>query len=406
MAEPVDVAIVGAGPAGLAAAAELGRLGVGSVVVLERDRVAGGVPRFCGHSPFGFREFSRPMSGPHYADALARRALGAGVDIRTGTTVAAMDTRPGAPPGLTLTSDAGMAGISARAVLIATGARESSRAARLIGGTKPGGIMGTGALQNIVYGTHRRPFLRPVILGSELVAFSALLTCRHAGIRPVGMVEPSARILARQPAQWLPRLMSVPLHTCTDLVAITGRDQVESVVLKTPEGTREIAADGVLTTGVFHPESTLARLGGLEIDPRTGGPKVDECGRCSRPGFYAAGNILRPIETAGWCWSEARAIARAIAQDLEDPPTAAPAPVTLTGDAVKFAVPQCLRGTSARSMARFQLRVTRPVRGVLRVRQSGTEITAKTIRIRPERRIFLPIPPGQGPVSITFEEDV
>ena len=39
----------------------------------------------------------------------------------------------------------------------------------------------------IIY--HNKPFERPVIIGSELVSFSALLTCRHLGIRPVAMIE-------------------------------------------------------------------------------------------------------------------------------------------------------------------------------------------------------------------------
>ena len=86
----VDVAIVGGGPAGLAAAAELRHLGIASVLLLERDGEAGGVPRFCGHSPFGLREFRRPMRGPAYADALRDAAINAGALIRTGTTVTAL----------------------------------------------------------------------------------------------------------------------------------------------------------------------------------------------------------------------------------------------------------------------------------------------------------------------------
>ena len=84
-----DVVIVGAGPAGLAAAAELRRLGVGRVVVLDRAAEAGGVPRTCGHSPYGFREFRRPMLGPAYARALVARATAAGAEVRTGVTVTA-----------------------------------------------------------------------------------------------------------------------------------------------------------------------------------------------------------------------------------------------------------------------------------------------------------------------------
>ncbi len=114
--------------------------------------------------------------------------------------------------------------LSARAVLLATGVRETSRAARLIGGEKPGGVMSTAALQGIVYLNHQRPFLRPVIVGTELVAFSALLTCRHAGIKPVAMIEAGDRITARSPMIWLARLMGVPVYLRSQVTAILGRD--------------------------------------------------------------------------------------------------------------------------------------------------------------------------------------
>ena len=67
--------------------------------------------------------------------------------------------------------------LNARAVLLATGTRESSRVQRMIGGQKPGGIIPTGALQGLVHLNHQIPFRRPVVLGTELVSFSALMTC-------------------------------------------------------------------------------------------------------------------------------------------------------------------------------------------------------------------------------------
>ena len=62
--EVVDVLIVGAGPAGLAAAAFLAGTGAGRVLVLEREAKAGGIPRHCAHSPYGMREYHRVLLGP------------------------------------------------------------------------------------------------------------------------------------------------------------------------------------------------------------------------------------------------------------------------------------------------------------------------------------------------------
>ena len=172
-----DVIVIGAGPAGLAAATALAPHV--KVLVLDREPTAGGIPRHCGHYPYGLREFGRLMKGPAYAKALVAKAEAAGVRIATGVNVTALHDGP----RVRVTSDAGVEELTARAVLLATGVRETSRATRLIGGEKPAGVLSTGALQGMVYLQKLRPFRNPVILGTELVAFSAIMTCAHAGIQ-------------------------------------------------------------------------------------------------------------------------------------------------------------------------------------------------------------------------------
>ena len=86
-----DVIVIGAGPAGLAAATQLKALGVPNVIVVDREQQAGGVPRHCGHPPFGMREFGRVLTGPVYARRLVERAQHAGVELRLGCSVVAID---------------------------------------------------------------------------------------------------------------------------------------------------------------------------------------------------------------------------------------------------------------------------------------------------------------------------
>ena len=395
----VDIAIVGAGPAGLAAATELRRLRAGRVLVIERETEAGGVPRFCGHSPYGFREFGRPMLGPAYARALVKRAKAARVEIATGLTVTGVSDGP----RLSVTSDDGAAEISARLVLLTTGIRETTRAGRLIGGTKPGGVLTTGGLQGFVYGAGLRPFRRPVILGTELVAFSAVLTCLHAGIRPVAMVEPGPRITARTPSGLLPRLLGIPLHLGTDVAAIEGREQVDAVVLRKNGKERRLAADGVIVTGRFRPEATLVRLAGLAYDPATGGPDVDEFGRTSDPQIFAAGNLLRPVETAGWCWAEGRAVARAMARALgEGLPPPASRRVTRAG-ALAYVLPQRLAGGTAPALDTLQLRASSAAAGRLSLTVDGHETAGRPLRALPERRLVLPLPAATGAPKVSLD---
>lgn len=379
-----DVLVVGAGPAGLAAAAALGR--TASVHVLEREPEAGGIPRHCAHSPYGMREFHRVVLGPAYARRLAAVARGAGARIHTEATVTAL--LPGGR--VAATTPAGFVEVSARAVLLATGCRETPRAPRLVGGTRPGGVLTTGALQGLVHLDGLRPFARPVIVGSELVAFSALLTCRTAGIRPIAMVEVGDRITARAPLRLLAAALGVPILLGTELRAIHGRTHVEAVTLADAGRERDLASDGVVFTGRFRPENALLRESHIAVDPATLGPVVDQYGRCSDPAFFAAGNLLRAVETAGWCWSEGRAVAGAIAAALAGrlPPPEPAVPVGILGDDLAWVVPQRLApaGTEP-ALTRLQLRAARPLDGYL-------AIGARRHRLRslPERRITLDLP--------------
>lgn len=395
----VDVVVIGAGPAGLAAATVLAPSA--RVLVLDRETAAGGIPRHCGHYPFGLREFHRLMRGPDYARALVARAETSGVRIATGVTVVRL--HPG--PRLTVTSDHGPQEITAKFVLIATGVRETSRAQRLIGGEKPAGVLPTGALQGLVYLEGKRPFRRPVILGTELVSFSAVMTCLHAGIRPVAMIEPNPRITARQPAILYPWIKRVPVLLSTSIRCIEGREQVERVVLEGPEGEFVLAADGVIVSGRFRPEASLLSDSHLELDPATGGPVIDNFGRCTDPSYFAAGNILRPVETAGWSWAEGVAIGKTMRAGLEGRlPAGGRNRVGFSGAAIDWVLPHAVVAQDAAALDRFQLRVNRPVSGRFSLRVNGAEYASRRLTSRPERRITLPLPPTDGPVEILLEE--
>lgn len=394
-----DVLIVGAGPAGLSAAITLRAAGI-QVIVLDREAQAGGIPRHCGHYPYGLREFRRLMKGPAYAARLVAQARAAGAGIRTATSVTAL--HPGAR--LSVTSPDGPGDLSARAVLLATGVRETTRAARLIGGTKPGGVLSTGALQGLVYLDGMRPFRRPVILGSELVAFSAILTCRHLGIRPAAMIEPGPRATARWPAALFPRLLGIPLHLNAQVTQIIGRDRVDGVIVAQAGTSRRIACDGVIVTGGFRPEASLLAGSHLAVDPATGGPQVDQYGRCTDPVFFAAGNLLRGVETAGACWAEGRAVARAMLRALSDGLPENDSTLAATGDALRYVMPQRLAEGPGAALDGLQLRVNAPFRGRALITRGG-RTQAHAVTALPERRLTLPLPMGTGPATLRLEAE-
>jgi NADPH-dependent 2,4-dienoyl-CoA reductase/sulfur reductase-like enzyme len=189
--------------------------------------------------------------------------------------------------------------MNAKHILVATGTRETPRSARLVGGSRPQGVMNTGALQQHVYLHDNRPFARPVIIGSELVSFSALLTCRHLGIRPVAMLEENPHISAQRPGDLIARFVfGVPVRTSTKLIAIEGRKNVEAVEIERRGKRERITCDGVIFTGLFRPETALIP---------TGLPSEK---------FSSAGNVLGPLKTSGECWQQGIAAAEDIAKRL------------------------------------------------------------------------------------------
>lgn len=391
MADEADVAIIGAGPSGLAAALALRETGVSRLVVIERETEAGGVPRHCGHPPFGVYEFHRLLTGPAYARRLVAQAQAAGITIRTSTTVTALE--PGGVLSLS-DPDQGMTRLAAKRVLIATGARETPRSARLVSGSRPVGVLTTGALQSFIYLHDRAPFERPVIIGTELVSFSALLTCKRAGIRPQAMIEEKAGPTAFALCAAYPRLTGISLHYATRLAEIRGKDRVESVILETAGGHSEtLPCDGVLFTGRFVPASELVRMGPFDLDPATGGPVVNQYGRLSDPAYYATGNLLRPIETSAWCHAEGRAAGRTIADDLAGKlPAPENATVVTCGEGLIYVMPQrIVPGSGAPSHSALQLRAAYPLAGRLILEAEGRPVWSKPIRLKPERRHLLPL---------------
>jgi NADPH-dependent 2,4-dienoyl-CoA reductase/sulfur reductase-like enzyme len=386
----VDVLIIGAGPAGLSAATRLRHLGVADVIVVEREPTGGGIPRHCGHPPFGMREFGLVMTGPVYARRLVERAIECGVELQLGCSVVSIDRVDGLV--VTCASSLGPITFLAKRIIIATGIRERPRSARLVSGDRPLGILNTGALQEYVYLQKLAPFRRPLIVGTELVALSSLLTCRKIGAKPVAMVESRDRPTARPLAMMLPRLLGIPVRYGTHIIDIAGRERVEHVTLIRPDGTKEdVACDGVLFTGSFKPEVALARAANVDIDPATGGPVIDQFARTSDPRIFAAGNVLRPVETAGWSWAEGRRVAEFVARDLERKLPSSDDPVKIMpGAGIRYVVPQRLtRGGGG--FGQLQLRATKEISGSL-VAFSGDRIIRKQQMISaPERRILLPL---------------
>jgi len=413
----VDVLVVGAGPAGLAAAVELRRLGVGRVLAVDREAEAGGVPRHTGHTGFGLRDLHRFVGGPRYAAAWVARAAAAGVELRTATTVTGWAAAPhgdAGSPALELTGPDGLATVTAGAVLLAAGCRERPRSARLVPGTRPLGVLTTGALQQLVHLHHQPVGHSAVVVGAEHVSFSALLTLAHAGASVAAVVTeaPRHQTFAAFRAAAAVRWPRTRLLTSTRVSAILGRPRVEAVELTDlATGTaHRLGCDTVVFTGDWVPDHELARVGGLAMDPGTRGPLVDQRLRTSMPGVFAAGNLLHGAETADVAALDGRHVAATIREHLAGMPWPArpPQPFACLPPLRWVAPGAVAAGAGPPPMGRLVLRAAEPRdRARLQARQGDRVLaTGRARRLVPNRSISLPaawlarVDPDGGPLSV------
>jgi thioredoxin reductase len=382
------VVIVGAGPAGLTAARYLRASGVSSVLVLEREAAAGGIPRHSDHLGYGLRDLRAVLSGPAYARRLAELADAAGAEIR----LSAMVTGWAAGRSLLVTSPRGRRRIDARAVVLATGARERPRSARLVPGDRPDGVFTTGQLQNHVHLYHQPAGTSAVIVGAELVSWSAVLTLRAAGCRASLMTTEYRRPEAYAAVTAVGRLgLRVPVARRTRVTRVIGRDRVRAVELEHLDSgqRRTLACDTVVFTGSWIPDHELARSLGLEIDPQHLGPVVDSGLRTTADGVFGAGNLLHPVDTADVAALDGRHVAAQVKQYLDSGGERRPAVRLRAEPPFTWVAPGLIRPgdvPAPRGHASLWAREHRPFPCVT-VRQAG--------RIIARRRLPWPVSPGR-----------
>ncbi|HEU5037294.1 MAG TPA: FAD-dependent oxidoreductase [Nocardioides sp.] len=382
------VAVVGGGPAGLTAAMNLAARLDGEVLVLEREREAGGIPRHSDHLGYGIRDLGRFTSGPRYAATLRDRALEAGAILRTGATV----TDWAGPRAVNVTTPEGRLRVEADCVVLATGARERPRSARLIPGDRGRGVYTTGHLQNVVHLHGGRVGSRAVVVGGELVSWSAVMTLKHAGCRTVLMTSEYPR-----PESYLAfriggrAMFRTPVAAHTRVTRILGRGQVSGVEVQDLRtgGRRVVECDTVVLTGDWIPDNELARSAGIVLDPHTKGPEVDMALRTSVPGVFAVGNALHPVDTADVAALDGAAVADQVVRYLEGAATRSAGLRIRPADPIRWISPQlfAVDGTNP-PRDRLLAWVDRFVRlPVVTVRQDG--------EVRARRRLPWPASPGR-----------
>jgi NADPH-dependent 2,4-dienoyl-CoA reductase/sulfur reductase-like enzyme len=273
----VDLAIIGAGPAGLAAAVEAKRLGIKDLVVFERDERPGGILRQCIHAGFGLEKFNEELTGPEYANRYIKMAESWRIDISLDTTVLNIDKNR----ALTVVSEqGGLRQVDCKSVILAMGCRERPRGALGIPGTRPAGVFTAGHAQRLINVEGYMPGRTVVILGSGDIGLimARRLALEGAQVKAVAEILPYPSGLIRNVVQCL-NDFAIPLLLRHTVAEIHGDKRVEGVTLvqvddrwNPVEGTAQcIECDTLLLSVGLIPENELSKAAGVTIDPKTGG---------------------------------------------------------------------------------------------------------------------------------------
>ncbi len=319
-----DIVIIGGGPAGMAAAIAAKKQGIERILILERDRELGGILNQCIHNGFGLHTFQEELTGPEYADRFIGQVKLYNIEYKLNTMVmdVSRDKRVTA-----MNREEGMFEIQAKAIILAMGCRERSRGALNIPGYRPAGIYSAGTAQRLVNMEGFLPGREVVILGSGDIGLimARRMTLEGAKVKVVAELMPYSGGLKRNIVQCLDDY-KIPLKLSHTVIDIKGKERVEGVTLaevdenrRPIKGTEEFySCDTLLLSVGLIPENEISGAMGVELNPVTSGPKVNERLETSIEDVFACGNVLHVHDLVDFVSEEAAAAGKNAAMYVQE----------------------------------------------------------------------------------------
>ena len=368
-----DVIIIGGGPAGLAAAIsaydEFKAAGTEkpSVLILERDTTLGGILNQCIHNGFGLHTFKEELTGPEYASRFIDKVMERNIEYLLGTMVLSI----GSDRKVTAVNrDRGVFVLDAQTIVLAMGCRERARGALNIPGYRPAGIYSAGTAQRLVNIEGYMPGREVVILGSGDIGLimARRMTLEGAKVKCVAELMPYSGGLKRNIVQCLDDF-NIPLLLSHTVVDIRGKERVESVIIAEvdssskpiPGSEVEYKCDTLLLSCGLIPENELSNGAGIEMNPATNGPKVNESMETSIPGIFACGNVLHVHDLVDYVSEEASSAGKYAARKClgrQDASAGSGRTVQMqTGNGVRYTVPVEIRPDCMEDTVTIRFRV-------------------------------------------------
>lgn len=402
MSEMYDIIIVGGGPAGLSAAHSAVKNGAKKIIVLERDREAGGILQQCVHNGFGLHHFKEELTGPGYAQRCYDLIKDCSeVEVLVDTMVLEVHDNKEV---IAVNPERGLMKLQAKTVILTMGCRERTRGAIRIPGYRPAGVYTAGAAQRMVNMEGYIPGHKIVILGSGDIGLIMARRMSLEGCKVQAVLEicPFSNGLTRNIVQCL-NDYDIPLYLSHTITGIKGKDRVEGITVSKVDdkmrpipGTEfDIECDTVLLSVGLIPENEISRELGIELHPRTNGPVVDQHRETSMPGIFAAGNVVHVHDLVDFVSDEAEIAGKYAALTALGKNAASDRDLAVTpGAGVNTCVPQHLRLSSESEAVRLFMRAAQPKRKVkLSIMSGGQEVMKKILPVvKPSEMISVEIP--------------
>ena len=315
-----DLVIIGGGPAGMSAAVAAYESGIRDILILERDDSLGGILKQCIHNGFGLHKFGEELTGPEYAWKYEQRVHELGIEYKLNTMV--LSVSPDKVITATNTED-GIFTVEAKAIILAMGCRERSKGALNIAGSRPAGIFSAGTAQKFVNMEGYMPGKEVVILGSGDIGLimARRMTLEGAKVKAVCELMPYSGGLARNIEQCL-NDFDIPLRLSHTVVQIHGKERLEGVTIAKVDERRQpiaetrefIPCDTLLLSVGLIPENELSLGAGIDLDPVTNGPVVDQDRQTCIEGIYSCGNVLHVHDLVDYVSEEAEIAGKSAAE--------------------------------------------------------------------------------------------
>ena len=346
--EKVDVLIVGAGPAGMAAAIAAKEAGVDNLLVLEREANMGGILRQCIHNGFGLHRFKEELTGPEYAQRDIDKVKELGIEVRCGTTVLSIDENRFVTA---VSKEKGVQLFEAGALILAMGCRERPRGALATPGTRCAGIYSAGTAQKFVNLEGYMPGKRVVILGSGDIGLIMARRMTLQGAKVLACVElmPYSSGLNRNIVQCL-HDYDIPLLLSHTVIDIQGKERLTGVTVAEVDAKRQpipgteqhFDCDTLLLSVGLLPENELTRQADVEMSNLTSGAVVDDTLQTSKEGIFACGNVLHVHDLVDFVSAESFKAGKAAAAYVQGKKRTGRYVSVKDGDGVRGVVPQKL----------------------------------------------------------------